>query len=106
MSNDTSTKIKILSKVILIIGLLGSLVGCMALASYGLDYVVSALAVLVGGAIITLLISLFIYAFGELLEKVSQIEKYLRNNYEAQEKNQFNGTSKSVENNNTINFTK
>lgn len=86
MFSEIDFKIKILAKIILIVGILASFIGFVSILINDSDLIVAAVLTLIGGLISTFILSILIYAFGELLENVCQIEKYLRNNFELQKK--------------------
>lgn len=90
MFHEIDLKIKRLAKIIFVIGILASIIGALGILIEDSDLIVASISTVIGGVIATVISSLFIYAFGELLDKITKIEKYLRKDYESREKSDNN----------------
>lgn len=90
MFYEIDLKIKRLAKIIFVIGILASIIGALGILIEDSDLIVASISTVIGGVIATVISSLFIYAFGELLDKITKIEKYLRKDYESREKSDNN----------------
>ena len=79
MYNNIGIKLKILAKLIFMLGSIGSLILCVVffIESAFLTGLVSMFAVI----FTSLVISLFVYGFGELVDKVCEIERNMRSTY-------------------------
>lgn len=80
MFNSIGTKIKVAAKVISWIGIIGSIIAGIIIISIGLynengDLVGIGFGVLLGGSFISWISSWFVYGYGELIEKTSEIAK-------------------------------
>ncbi|PKM38958.1 MAG: hypothetical protein CVV04_11555 [Firmicutes bacterium HGW-Firmicutes-9] len=80
MFNSIGTKIKVAAKVITWIGIIGSIIAGIIIISIGLYNENGGLlgigfGILLGGSFISWISSWFIYGYGELIEKTSEIAK-------------------------------
>jgi len=90
MWDDIGKKIKILAKVIALIGIISSVIAGIILFVNGIKLnqnwgggnilIFSGLGTIIGGSIISWIASWFMYGFGELIEKTNKIEKNTRKN--------------------------
>lgn len=85
MYSNIGGKIKVLAKIICIIGIIVSVIsglGIIIVSSIGYNpglSVFGGLLVIVLGVLFSWLSTFFIYGFGELIEKVTEIESEIRN---------------------------
>lgn len=77
MFTDVSLKIKGCAIILLIAGITGSIIGGYWLFS-GYEEV-AGIGVIIGGIIVSYITSMFLYGFGELIEKASEISRNTKN---------------------------
>jgi len=80
MYNKIGIKIKVAAKVIAWIGIIGSTIAGIFLMSYK-PFVITGLGVLLGGSFISWILSWFMYGYGELIEKTTEIAKNTANSF-------------------------
>ena len=78
MFHNVGKKIKVLAQVMFYIMLVGAVIGGVALISSDDELVPVALGVIAGGALFAWIGSVFIYGFGELIDKTAAIERNTR----------------------------
>ena len=75
MFTNVGKKIKTLAQVMFYVMLAGAVVGGIALISSDDDLVPAGLVMMAGGFLFSWISALFIYGFGELIDKTSAIER-------------------------------
>jgi len=75
---NVGNKIKILAQVMFYLMLAGAAIGGLALIASDDDLIAIGLAIIAGGFIFAWLSSVFIYGFGELIDKTAAIERNTR----------------------------
>ena len=75
MFDRIGMKIKVLATIICFVGIVASVVGAMILLS---EFEVIAIVLLFAGPFVSWILSWFLYGFGEIIEKLHQIEENTR----------------------------
>lgn len=78
MFNNIGGKIKTLAKFVAWIGIIGSIIGGIALIATDDAFIATGIIVLLGGSLLSWIGSFFTYGFGELIERTCLIEERSR----------------------------
>ena len=79
MFNNIGGKIKTLANVVALVGIIGSIIGGIALILADDSLIATGIIVLLGGSLLSWIGSFFTYGFGELIERTCLIEERSRN---------------------------